>query len=197
MRVYIGIDPGLHGAIGVVSELGEYVVVFDTPTIALKTTGGKIKTRYDVDKMRGILFSDIAHNYDIQLVTIEEVAARPGQGVTSMFNFGFGYGLWTGLVVALKCLRLLVYPQVWKAKMALLDTTKGEVLDEARARWPSAPLTLQKHDGRADALFLAYYGWTQATPSPLTVATRPGVDAVETKRSRFKQLLVGEVGTRV
>ena len=76
----IGIDPGLSGAIAWVSEDGHLIRVADMPTVEVN---GKKKVSPQM------LVSMLEEHDDlIRLAAIEEVGAMPGQGVTSMFNFG-------------------------------------------------------------------------------------------------------------
>ncbi len=146
----IGIDPGLSGAVAVLSA-GRAAIVFDVPTIAV----GK-KREYNVPEM-----ADILRCWRPDHVYIEKVHSMPKQGVASSFNFGKGFGLWLGIVAALEIPHTLVTPQRWKGKM--LDGQrkgKGDARLRATQLFPelAGSLTRVKDDGRAEALLIAAYG---------------------------------------
>ena len=79
-----GIDPGLNGAIALLDSNGQSLHLFDMPTLAIKKEKREIAP---------ILIADILLIEPNTRVYVERVAARPGQGVTSMFNFGKGFGM--------------------------------------------------------------------------------------------------------
>jgi crossover junction endodeoxyribonuclease RuvC len=91
-------------------------------------------------------------------VYIEKVAAMPGQGVTSMFNFGKGFGVLLGAAAGLGLQTTQVTPQTW---MKALKCQKGKDANRQRAceLFPqySHLFSRKKDDGRADAALLAYY----------------------------------------
>jgi len=149
--VHIGIDPGLSGAVAVISS--DMSEVFDTPVV--KITGGKkIKREFNARAMAAILefYAGTA------MVGIESVHSMPGQGVASCFSFGKGFGIWLGILATLKLPFHLITPQRWKKTM--LDGM-GKEKDNSRLRaiqlFPHQPLALKWHHGRADALLIAYY----------------------------------------
>ncbi|NCU02213.1 hypothetical protein [Candidatus Macondimonas diazotrophica] len=96
---------------------------------------------------------------------IEQVGARPDQGVVSTFNFGLGYGICLGAAAIAGLPIVLVKPNVWKPKMRIAPGgTKTQKKARAMARatllmpgcdvfWP-----LKKHDGRAESALIAAYG---------------------------------------
>jgi crossover junction endodeoxyribonuclease RuvC len=90
-------------------------------------------------------------------IAIEHVGAMPGQGLTSTFRFGMGYGIWLGLVAGLGHPYTLVRPQIWKPKMM---GGRGRDKSAARLRaielFPAMAdqLARVKDDGRAEALLL-------------------------------------------
>jgi len=89
---------------------------------------------------------------------LEKVHAMPGQGVTSMFSFGEGYGVWQGILAGLQIPFDLVAPQTWK-KHTMRDCSKekGASMVKALQLYPQADIRLKKHHGRADALLIAEY----------------------------------------
>lgn len=152
--MWIGIDPGLTGAVTVLQPDGTLATVADTPTLTI-TSGRSTKQEYDVPGLVALLrpyAGPGAH------VLIEESQAMPGQGVRSMWTTGYGFGLWLGVLAALALPYTRIRPPVWKQALHL-----GKDKEHSRLRamqlFPSADLRLKKHHGRAEALLLAWYGW--------------------------------------
>jgi hypothetical protein len=88
------------------------------------------------------------------IVVVEKVHAMPKQGVSSTFKFGMAFGVALSLSKRFKTGVVMVTPQLWK-KSLKLSSSKLLSLDLARSLFPNAPLTLKKHDGRAEALLIA------------------------------------------
>lgn len=163
MTVFIGIDPGITGAVFCIEENGPFVT--DTPCITMKKSGGKgNKTDYLPADMAAIL-----RPYDPRTchVFIEKVGAMPGQGVTSMFGFGKGFGLWLGILAALELPYTLVTPQAWKKEMMKGISDKEASIHRAQQLWPKYASLFQPQRGifnkqqaigRADAALIAEYG---------------------------------------
>ncbi len=86
--VFLGIDPGLTGAVAAIDETGGVVALHDTPTLTLKASRGT-KQQYDLPGMARLLQPYAGHSAH---VVIEESQAMPGQGVRSMFVIGVGFG---------------------------------------------------------------------------------------------------------
>ena len=90
---------------------------------------------------------------------LELVGAMPGQGVSSMFNFGVTYGAIRGVLAALQIPMSVVTPVKWQRD---LSVAKGKEGNRARAAelFPEFAYLFArvKDDGRADAALLAYWG---------------------------------------
>lgn len=150
--IYIGIDPGLDGAIAFLYSDGT-ARVCNAPT-------GKIgkKRDYLLAQMANLLERQI--NEIRQVAAVERVHSMPKQGVASSFNFGKGFGLWLGLLAGRGIPFDLVEPTRWKKVM--LDGM-GKEKDAARIRaqqlFPSlaTELSRKKDHGRAEALLIAEY----------------------------------------
>ena len=85
----------------------------------------------------------------------------PGQGVSSMFNFGMGYGAIQGVLAGL-CVPLhLVTPQKWKKHQGLIGKDKDCARTLAQQLYPEASLARKKDIGRADAILIGDYGLRQ------------------------------------
>lgn len=155
--IFIGIDPGLFGAVAIID--GATVSIHDTPVA--KT--GK-KSDYIPAAMAAIL-SDLRNAYCV----IEAVHALPGQGVTSMFNFGKGFGLWLGILAGLRIPHTKVTPQAWKKQLMAGMGDKAASRIRACELYPgcAGQLSRVKDHGRAEALLLAHYGLIQFGGDPL------------------------------
>ena len=164
-RYFVGIDPGKGGAIAVIDQEGENPPwIEDTPTIKV----GK-KTHFDVAGM-----SDLLRRIDPTqaIAFVEKVGAMPGQGVTSMFNFGGNYFSWQ---MGLSCFRVpyeLVTPQRWKKSLlAGMPKGKGSSRQKAIALFPAQQEMFRrvKDDGRAEALLIAEFARRTVHPATNSV----------------------------
>lgn len=170
---YLGIDPGISGAIAVIDGETEDVRFFDTPI--LKVQGPKRTTsvidaagivqllRQEVDGRVHVVLEKVSAA-PISLGAREPCPACgrvPQQGATATFHFGEGFGMWEGILAGLRLPYTLVHPATWKSKL-MRDQGKDKQASILRAKqlYPQAApcLNLKKHHGRADALLLAHYG---------------------------------------
>lgn len=149
--IYIGIDPGLSGALGVIEPDRDSIFVWDMPTTLYGKTG-KRRVDYAALRVKLDLFREPGAR-----VMLEQVSAMPGQGVTSMFSFGMSYGGAWAVCAALGLPVTLVRPQAWKAYYGI-DKSKGAARKLASSFYPGVDLSMIKHDGRAEALLIARYG---------------------------------------
>jgi len=146
--IFIGIDPGLDGALAAIGNSG-LPRVWKAPTL---TVGGK--RQLVVPEMVGLVVGAYSNNRTIAI--LENVHSMPKQGVTSSFTFGRGFGLWEGILAALGIPYMLVSPKTWKAAV-LRDTPqdKGAAIMVALQFWPHLG---RLPDGKAEALLIAEYG---------------------------------------
>jgi Holliday junction resolvasome RuvABC endonuclease subunit len=150
---WIGIDPGLDGAIAVMCEGS--ITLIDTPTVC----NGK---KRDMDLYTIVrLLKGLSNSQDV-MAAIESVHSMPGQGVASTFSFGKGFGMWLGILAALNIPHQAVAPQTWK-KVMLADGGKEKDASRVKAMqlYPQIAdqLSRKKDHGRADALLIA--AWAQ------------------------------------
>ena len=152
----IGIDPGISGAI-CFFEKGEIKDVIDMPVMA---EGKKNKKQINGSQ----IFNEISNrirDYKTENVNvvIEQVSAMPGQGVTSMFNFGQSYGILKGICSAMQLPMFFVRPAKWKKYFNLLKTEKDASRSKVIEIFPyiSAKLSRKKDSNKADAILLASY----------------------------------------
>ena len=149
MRLCFGIDPGLTGGLAVLSAAGEFESVHDLPVIrdkSLTWIDGSALQRILLDALRG----RTGH------AVVERVSAMPRQGVASSFQFGVGFGSILSVLQTMQISIELVTPGVWKRSLGL-SSDKQASLYRARLLFPMADLSLAKHDGRAEALLIAYH----------------------------------------
>lgn len=156
--IFIGIDPGLTGALAAVDSDGEVVGVLDTPSV-WATTGKKRRRQYDTPEMVRAIARLKGTN--AALVAVEHVGPMPKQGVTSTFSFGYGYGLWIGIATTFNLPLERPTPQRWMREM-LHGMPRGKQASvlKADALFPEVDLPKSKH-GRADALLIAE--WARRT----------------------------------
>lgn len=152
----VGIDPGITGAVAI-HWSNNVITIEDTPNIQMKKAGGKMKTDYMPAEMVGLLKKLDPENTH---VFIESVHSMPGQGVSSTFGFGKGFGIWIGILAALGLPYTFVTPQAWKKKQMLGMQDKDAARIRAQQMYPAAaPMLMRKKDcGRADALLIMDYG---------------------------------------
>lgn len=162
-QVYIGIDPGVAGAIAYINEDGSKYDVRDVPVVKVETKtktkkgNKKKKTEYDLQSMARLLAP--FNKYDRVHVIIEESIAMPSQSSSTTGKAFFGNGLWTGMIAAFGYGMTRTRPVTWKRIMMrdLPGNDKKASLLRARELFPDAELHLAKHDGRAEALLLAEF----------------------------------------
>ena len=145
----IGIDPGISGAIAVLSDTNELIATYDMPLLP------KSKSKNQVN---AAALAKIISGHLPATAYLEAVSAMPGQGVTSMFSFGTSYGICQGVLAALNVPMVLVRPQAWKARAGLKGSEKDMARTLAQRLYLQADLSRKKDIGRADSILIARYG---------------------------------------
>ena len=148
LNTFIGVDPGLSGAVAMIDHLGYRV--WDIPTIAKGT--GVVKSEINAAGMLDILQSADFHT----MAALERVNAMPGQGVSSVFSLGDSFGCCRSVLACARIPVLYVTPTMWK-KHYKLTSDKEEARALAVRMFPKAELHLKKHIDRAEALLIANY----------------------------------------
>jgi len=154
--IIIGIDPGISGAISVV-ENKKILEVYDTPTMI---DGKKNKRQINSAQVTNIIKERLNKDKDKEVVVVvEHVNAMPGQGVTSMFNFGQSFGVIKGICAALSLPIYFVRPTKWKKHFNLIKTHKDASRTKVIEVYPelSNKLHRKKDANRADAILIALY----------------------------------------
>ena len=152
----IGIDPGISGSICFYED-GKIVDVIEMPTM---TEGKKNKRQVNGSQIYNELKKIInnSENHDVRVI-IEQVSAMPGQGVTSMFNFGQSFGILKGICSAMQLPMYFVRPAKWKKYFNLLNSEKDASRTRAIEIFPyfSSHLSKKKDSNKADAILIASF----------------------------------------
>ena len=152
----IAIDPGISGSI-CFFENGEVKDVLEMPTMA---DGKKNKRQVNGRQMYNELSFRIK-DYKTQNINVivEQVSAMPGQGVTSMFNFGQSFGVIKGICAAMQLPIFFVRPMKWKKHFELINSQKDASRTKAIEMFPkiSSILSKKKDSNKADAILIASF----------------------------------------
>jgi len=151
----IGIDPGISGSI-CFFENGKILEVIEMP---LMTEGKKNKKQVNGAQIYNEFLKRINIKDDEIRVVIEQVSAMPGQGVTSMFNFGQSYGILKGICSAMQLPMFFVRPAKWKKYFNLINSQKDASRTKAIEIFPyfSTQLSKKKDSNKADAILIASF----------------------------------------
>ena len=150
----IGIDPGLSGAIAIF-ENNKVISIFDMPVMS---EGKKNKRQLNSALLVNLLKENINKEEEVAVV-VEQVNAMPGQGVTSMFNFGQTFGALKGICAALELPIFFVRPSKWKKHFELINSSKDASRTKAIEMYPklSNQLSKKKDVNKSDAILIARF----------------------------------------
>lgn len=174
MRV-LGVDNGLDGGLAIVED-GKIVECYVAPTVTVKDS----KREYNADEIVALISTANPDH-----IFLEKAQPMPDQGVTSMFSTGLGYGMYRGIIAALKIPHTLVHPKTWQ-KVMFQDLPKTDTKAMSHIvcmrlwpgqSWLASPRCRKAHDGMTDAAMIAAYGFRVLTGTT-------GVPNVQPKRSR-------------
>ena len=152
----IGIDPGISGSICFLDN-GKILDVIEMP---IMTDGKKNKKQVNGSQVYNEISKRIKQFEKNQIrVVIEHVSAMPGQGVTSMFNFGQSFGILKGICTAMQLPMYFVRPAKWKKYFILLNSEKDASRTRAIEIFPyfSSQLSRKKDSNKADAILIASF----------------------------------------
>ena len=151
----IGIDPGISGSICFFKD-GKILEVIEMPVM---TEGKKNKKQVNGAQIYNEFLKRINKKDDEIRVVIEQVSAMPGQGVTSMFNFGQSYGILKGICSAMQLPMFFVRPAKWKKYFNLINSQKDASRTRAIEIFPyfSTQLSKKKDSNKADAILIASF----------------------------------------
>jgi len=152
----IGIDPGISGSLCFFQD-GKIVDIIEMPNMP---EGKKNKRQVNGAQIYNEISSRI-NNFkkeDVKIV-IEQVSAMPGQGVTSMFNFGQSFGVLKGICSAMQLSMYFVRPAKWKKYFNLINSEKDASRTKAIEIFPyiSGQLSRKKDANKADAILIASF----------------------------------------
>ena len=152
----IGIDPGISGSICFFKD-GKILDVIEMPTM---TEGKKNKKQVNGSQIYNEILKRVnkLETNDIRVI-VEQVSAMPGQGVTSMFNFGQSFGILKGICSAMQLPIYFVRPAKWKKYFNLINSEKDASRTRAIEIFPyfSSQLSKKKDANKADAILIASF----------------------------------------
>ena len=152
----IGIDPGISGSICFFED-GKIIDVLEMPTM---TEGKKNKRQVNGAQIYNEIQKRInkKERHNIRVI-IEQVSAMPGQGVTSMFNFGQSFGILKGMCSAMQLPMYFVRPAKWKKYFGLINSEKDASRTRAIEMFPyfSSHLSKKKDSNKADAILISSF----------------------------------------
>ena len=153
MRI-IGIDPGLSGGIAILED-NKVKGMYDMPVMA----DGKKNKRQLNNALLVQLLKDNIKSIEDTVMVVEQVNAMPGQGVTSMFNFGQTFGAIKGICAALGLPIFFVRPAKWKKHFELINSSKDASRTKVIEMYPSISdkLSKKKDVNKSDAVLIARY----------------------------------------
>ncbi|ARJ47553.1 crossover junction endodeoxyribonuclease [Candidatus Pelagibacter sp. RS39] len=152
----IGIDPGISGSICFFED-GKILEVIEMPVMI---DGKKNKKQVNGAQIYNEFSKKINKKQDDEVrVVIEQVSAMPGQGVTSMFNFGQSFGILKGICSAMQLPMFFVRPAKWKKYFNLINSQKDASRTRAIEIFPyfSTQLSKKKDSNKADAILIASF----------------------------------------
>ena len=151
----IAIDPGISGSICFFED-GKILEVLEMPTMI---EGKKSKRQVNGAQIYNEILKRIGGSEKQTRVIIEQVSAMPGQGVTSMFNFGQSYGILKGICSAMQLPMFFVRPAKWKRYFNLINSQKDASRTRAIEIFPyfSTQLSKKKDSNKADAILIASF----------------------------------------
>ena len=152
----IGIDPGISGSICFLED-GRILDIVEMPTMA---EGKKNKRQVNGSQIYNEISKRInkIEKQNVRVV-IEQVSAMPGQGVTSMFNFGQSFGILKGICSAMLLPMYFVRPAKWKKYFGLINSEKDASRTRVIEMFPqfSSQLSKKKDSNKADAILIASF----------------------------------------
>ena len=157
--IVFGIDPGVSGALSIY-ENKKLKEVIDMPTMS---EGKKNKKQINAAQLSLEIKQRINGSSETAVV-IEHVTAMPGQGVTSMFNFGQSFGVLKGIFSAMQIPMDFVSPVKWKKFFNLINTNKDASRTKAIEIYPyfSSKLSKKKDANKADAILISSFYYQNA-----------------------------------
>ena len=126
--------------------------------MSVMAEGKKNKRQLNSSQLVNIIKENINEDEDT-IVVVEQVNAMPGQGVTSMFNFGQTFGAIKGVCAALKLPIFFVRPSKWKKHFELINSSKDASRTKVIEMYPtlSGQLAKKRDVNKSDAVLIAKF----------------------------------------
>ena len=152
--IIFGIDPGLSGAIAILHKK-KVLNLYEMPVMS---EGKKNKKQLNSAQLVNIINEHLRVDNE-EVVVVEQVNAMPGQGVTSMFNFGQTFGAIKGVCAALELPIFFVRPSKWKKHFELINSSKDSSRTKVIEMYPSlsSQLAKKKDVNKSDAILIARF----------------------------------------
>lgn len=171
MLLVCGIDPGTTGALAVFdAEADKLIDVWSLPNFKVMV-GKTERTRLDLEELQALF--DLLVFMDVKLIGIENVQGGNfggrKQSAVGAFQFGYTFGLLSGLAQASKIMHTAASPAVWKLSEQVPKDPKA-IVRMADKAFPEqktkfhGPKGGSYHD-MAEAAFLARYFARRIWPS--------------------------------
>ena len=144
----------MSGAIAILKD-NKVIDIFDMPVMS---EGKKNKKQLNSAQLVNIIRENTDTNNE-SVVIVEQVNAMPGQGVTSMFNFGQTFGAIKGICAALNLPIFFVRPSKWKKHFDLINSSKDSSRTKVIEMYPSLSnqLSKKKDVNKSDAILIARF----------------------------------------
>jgi crossover junction endodeoxyribonuclease RuvC len=149
----LGIDPGLDGALALLSYDGKVIEIVDMPTVPVVINK---KNRRQVPPA---LLACVIERLAPAIAFLEHVGVRPSEGAVGAFSFGRSFGCIEGVLAALQIPTTLVYPAAWKRALSI-PADKGGARMKAMSLFPEVAEQFKRvrDDGRSEAALISLYG---------------------------------------
>lgn len=166
MPLYLGIDPGVHGAFALLDEQSRFIGLWDMPTQRIGKSAGR---EYDAPAIVRLMESVRTVLRGVLIVGIEQAQMRPTEARQITAKVWYGYGLLAmGMTMLVPHQIYRVDAHEWKAMLSVATpkgtprkdayrTLKSLALERAHALWPEAVLEIKRNHNRAEALLIAEY----------------------------------------
>jgi crossover junction endodeoxyribonuclease RuvC len=158
VSVFLAVDPGAGGALAFFRPAAGTLEIIDMPIVEVKR-GMKMKNEISPQMLAALID---ARTSGLEMAIVEKVGAMPGQGSSSMYQFGRGVGMIEGVIASTRVPITYVTPQKWQRDLGVRDGKDGSRARAAELFPAYAQMFARKRDdGRSDAVLMAYWGAIQ------------------------------------
>jgi|ERR1700744_372353 len=157
--IFIGVDPGLTGALSAIDHNGIVLGVYDLPTRRVEIAGmhALVKRKIDALALRKIIMSAVPSN-DKAILVIEDMQLLGGHAIQTMGSLAHTRGVIEAVAMLCGMDVRFVTPREWKASYGF-GADKKIALRIARELYPGAPIKLAKHHNRAESLLISRWAF--------------------------------------